>query len=124
MAASPLRNAIPAAQPPATIASARSTPNPLSRIVIVSNQLALRRPHSAIRNAQSAMRSRPTEPNRLPAPPVDVLHFDRFGANADDPVAALDDIAFASIHRPATPVAQHRDPLRLALRFHQADELV
>ena len=52
--------------------------------------------------------SLPRQPDRLPAAAVRVHQLDRFGADPDDPVAALDDIAFAPVID-VPPVAQDRE---------------
>ena len=105
IAASPWRNALPAAQPPADAARAPAR--------IARARLNLR--SSSICNV---MPSR--QPNRLAAAAVDVRHLDRFGADLQNAIAALDDIPFRarrtacsgrrSAPRSSCPSSAPRDP--------------
>ena len=47
-------------------------------------------------------------PDDLPATPVRVRHFDGLGADLNDQVLAIDDIAVSSVHRRGLAVRQYR----------------
>ena len=81
IAASPSRNACPAAQPAASNGRSRDSISKASSSV----------------SSHSPRNSSARQPNRLPSSPIEVRHFDRFGADPQNTESALDDIPFAAV---------------------------
>src|SRR4249920_1970467 len=64
------------------------------------------------------------QPDRLPAPTVEICHLDRLEADSENLVAAFDHIAFFAIDRNAAfSVGQHRNLSLLLRELPHADEL-
>ena len=94
----------------------QKNPEPLSTVwsqhslnqSAVGSRQSASRMQSAICNLQSAI-SRSSEPDRLPSAAVEIRHLNRFHADLQDPIPALDDVAFLPVERLPGRIDERRD---------------